>query len=834
MMTILGAFAAAVFAIVVPLWYYVISMSELRDSLQIESFFVAKAIEKNIQARADMWEFETVRLKELISQPTHDGKKRERKILGLTGNIIVKTDYEALHPVISASQPFYDSGRQAGAIKSNHSIRSLILFTTLLGLFSSLLGFISFYLFRTYPVRKLDQALADLQKAEEEQRRHRDIAEKLAGETAIIAEIGRLIGSTIEIDEVYERFAVEAGKLIHFDRLAINLCRLHENRLTVAYVFGADIPLRNYGDSTEMEGTLSEAVMHGRTSMLIQPDNNVESIAKIVRQIPELAMTFQVGLRSLLSVPLIYRDEAVGVLHFRTTRQNAYTERDIHLAERIGRQIAGAITNARLFAELRKTDIALRESEVRYRALVERAAVGVAEISMKTGRFLTVNQRLCEILGRAEEEMLQTTFPSITHPEDSHLHKEKAALLLAGKIGQYDLEKRYLHKDGRTVWVDIKVSPLWKPGETAVSCMTVVLDITQRKQLELESAHRSRQMTALHKMSTELAAELDIGSLFRFIAQRALDLVGGTNCHCYLYRPESDLMERVASAGPELTLAYESRIRRRGEGFVGHVWEADAPLLVNDYRAWPGRKKEYDSLSSRALVGAPIRWGKELLGIIDTMAYLPHQYNQTDLDLLGMFAVQAATAIRNARLYSRIEQISVTDELTGLFNRRGFFQLGEREFDRSLRFKRPLAVLMFDVDRFKMVNDVHGHPAGDQVLRAIAENIRQDKRAIDIDCRYGGEEFVILLPETLLPGAIHLAERLRVSIAERVISIYPKNDHFSAVDIHITVSIGIAVLSDDVPSLIHMLGRADHALYRAKDEGRNRVVVWEEMEKKPG
>jgi diguanylate cyclase (GGDEF)-like protein/PAS domain S-box-containing protein len=192
-----------------------------------------------------------------------------------------------------------------------------------------------------------------------------------------------------------------------------------------------------------------------------------------------------------MSVPLIYRDELIGVLHFRAKKPNAYTEQDLQLAERIGGQIAGAIANAQLYTGLKKTEMSLRESEGRFRALVEQAAVGVAEIVMETGQFITVNRRLCEMVGRSEGEMLATTFHAITHPEDLHLHEEKTVLLLAGKIGHYNLEKRYLRKDGEIVWVNIEVSPLWKPGEKPGRNMIVVEDITERKRMEAEMREMS-------------------------------------------------------------------------------------------------------------------------------------------------------------------------------------------------------------------------------------------------------------------------------------------------------------------------------------------------------
>ncbi len=167
-------------------------------------------------------------------------------------------------------------------------------------------------------------------------------------EMAILADIGRLISSTLEIGEVYERFAAEAQKLIHFDSLTINLYNFKENTLCAAYVSGVGINGRRQGDSPPLTGTLTEEVLRGRTSLIIQP----EIIDEIVNRIPLLAPTFQAGMRSLMSVPLISRDEAIGVLHFRSKKTNAYTERDLHLAERIGRQIAGAIANAQVFEQL--------------------------------------------------------------------------------------------------------------------------------------------------------------------------------------------------------------------------------------------------------------------------------------------------------------------------------------------------------------------------------------------------------------------------------------------------------------------------------------------------
>ncbi len=168
---------------------------------------------------------------------------------------------------------------------------------------------------------------------------------------------------------------------------------------------------------------------------------------------------------------------------------------------------------------------------------------------------------------------------------------------------------------------------------------------------------------------------------------------------------------------------------------------------------------------------------------------------------------------------AELERLSVTDELTGLANRRRLTTELERELQRSDRHKRTFAVLMLDVDRFKQFNDTHGHPAGDAVLKALAAILGECAREVDTVARYGGEEFLIILPETKATGAAQLAERVRSVTEQHRFAIGAE-----AEGVQVTVSIGYAVFPDHAKTADDLVQAADEALYRSKGAGRNRVT----------
>jgi len=208
---------------------------------------------------------------------------------------------------------------------------------------------------------RLEEKEHERRLAEEEERRNREETERLAGEMAIMAEIGRLISSTLDIEEVYDRFAAETRKLIPFDSLIVNLKKPREDTLDVAYASGADIPERRKGGSFPLKGSVSEVAMRTRTGLIVRSAD----ILKKTDRFSTLGVNLQAGLLSMMGAPLISRDEAIGALVFRAEKQNAYTEQDLRLAERIGAQIAGAIANAQLFADRKRMEEEILEMSFR-------------------------------------------------------------------------------------------------------------------------------------------------------------------------------------------------------------------------------------------------------------------------------------------------------------------------------------------------------------------------------------------------------------------------------------------------------------------------------------
>lgn len=245
--------------------------------------------------------------------------------------------------------------------------------------------------------------------------------------------------------------------------------------------------------------------------------------------------------------------------------------------------------------------------------------------------------------------------------------------------------------------------------------------------------------------------------------------------------------------------------------------QSKQPLIIPDTTTSQEWVKTESTKKVMSWAGAPIIVNDQVIGFLSLNNNQKDFYNAEHADLLTAFASQASIALEHARLHKEIQDQAVTDPLTNIFNRRGLERWGQYEIDRAKRFGSSLSVIYFDLDKFKEINDSFSHDAGDDILRDVVNCCQRVIRKIDIFSRVGGDEFLIILPETPLPIAFHVAERIRKTIAEEIFEI---NSH----KINITISLGVVELNEEMDTLADLVNAADQYMFRAKQSGCNQTA----------
>ena len=310
-----------------------------------------------------------------------------------------------------------------------------------------------------------------LQKSEEQ-------ARQLAQENSIMAEIGRIISSTLNIDEVYALFSAKVKTLLPYDRIAVNLINNDGTTLVNRYLEGNPAPGRNLGEVFPVAGTITGAMIQSRAGSIIDSQNEDEMATKYAGLLPE----FKAGFRSFLSIPLISRDKVIGGLHFRSKRFRSYSEKDLKLAQSIASQIAGAIANAQLYGRLSETEESLRRSEERFRDLYDHAPVGYHEYDAE-GRITSVNRTELEMLGYTAEEMIGQYMWKFNI--EGEVARERILAKLAGTLPpDSNLDRTYRRKNGSTFPALCQDRPILDKGGRIRGIRCVIQDITERKRAE--------------------------------------------------------------------------------------------------------------------------------------------------------------------------------------------------------------------------------------------------------------------------------------------------------------------------------------------------------------
>jgi diguanylate cyclase (GGDEF)-like protein len=342
---------------------------------------------------------------------------------------------------------------------------------------------------------------------------------------------------------------------------------------------------------------------------------------------------------------------------------------------------------------------------------------------------------------------------------------------------------------------------------------------------ELEAENRNlrdkvEELRTFWTLSKALSATLNLDELFR----QTLHLIGrSVHGDTYaLMRLEEDgtrLEVKAAFGAPEEQLRGLSL--RLGEGISGLVAQTGQPVLVPDVSAEPRFLERMSLQGHGSFICVPLRVKKgEVIGVLNAHKPEPPAFTPNDLDLFQAVANEVAMALENAQLYQRTKDLSARDDLTGLFNRRHFFETLEKEAQRARRYRRVFSLLMLDLDHFKHYNDTHGHLKGDEVLKEVAHLLQGNVRGADVVARFGGEEFVMVLPEITKQGGMLAAEKIRAAMEQ-----HPFFGRDRQPGGRMTATIGVATYPEDSENSLELVDLADQAMYLGKQQGGNRVVV---------
>ncbi|HUW69303.1 MAG TPA: diguanylate cyclase [bacterium] len=347
------------------------------------------------------------------------------------------------------------------------------------------------------------------------------------------------------------------------------------------------------------------------------------------------------------------------------------------------------------------------------------------------------------------------------------------------------------------------------------------------KMILLDEEHRrTDELSAITHIGMVISSGRDLETVMRTIFEQCRSIINLDTFYLALYDEASDDLSFPVFFDNGVMISFPSHNLKQNPGISGHIIQTRTSLSIRDALE-PEVQKKYDAvrsggIPSRSYIGVPLLYGDRVLGVLSVQSKEPSAYTSHHVQLVEMIAAQSAIAIENARLYGELEQLSITDGLTGAYNFRHMMELGTMEFAKSVRLNHHLSLLFFDIDHFRDFNNRYGHSTGNMVLVAVADRVRTCIRGIDLFTRYGGEEFVIILPETPPDEAATIASRVRKAVES--LQVFAP-DHAEALSV--TISVGVASMRTGIDGFQQLLDAANGAERLAKDNGRNRIEIWQ-------
>ena len=641
-------------------------------------------------------------------------------------------------------------------------------------------------------------------------------------------------GSTDERDEVLGRIAAAIGDALTADQaLVVLLDQGSEDVLAI----------RAEPDQAALD---YEDIVTGLVTSAIEADETLLFSADQIRE----KLGSAPGARSVMVSPIKLEQGLYGAV-IAGNRETAFEPSDLRIMEAMANETSMVLGySMRLESEQKQRQLAdnLREvtatmaSTLDLRSVLDGVLKGLDQVLRFDGATLMLRQedamRVVANRGFDGQDMrTEAPVPIASDPTLAELVEDRAPLIVSSwedrprgeYVGGEDVESFIgvpLIARNRVIGM-LTVST--NQGHYRLEEALIVDAFGDHAAVAIQNARLfQRTQASLAKTETlyQVAQAVIAGSTLTETLQNVVDGVGvaipADRVSLITMNPRLERVVHFVRGGPGRDRVVAADFAELWDGLVGHVMRERQPVISSsdrdDEREGPLARARREATEDGAVMVAPLGYRGKIFGVITAVNRRDEpEFTNNDLTLLEAMANQAAMAIENARLFEEVERLAVTDELTGLNNRRGFFDLGRREMERAQRTHRPVTALMLDLDGFKRINDTFGHAVGDEVLRHLGDRCRRAVRDIDLVGRYGGEEFCVLLPETDLKTALEVAERIRSSIADQPFDT-------AAGPLAIRISIGLALAGEDGGETVEtLLDRADTAMYYVKQEGGNAV-----------